>query len=262
MSVVVPVRNEAENIAPLLSEISKALEGISFEVIFVDDSTDGTPEIIQKEAMRSRAPVRMEHREGQSGLSSAVLRGFELAEGDFVAVMDADLQHPPTMLRSMYCAMLHGADLCLPSRRIPGGGDPGLKGSRKFVSSTAAWMGKVMVARLRPLSDPTGGLFMVRRPLLEGAGLKPIGWKILAEVAAVCPCEKIIEIPYVFQKRNSGTSKISLKVTLEYIGQLVSLLTRARKGGRFRVERWSEQQVTESLEELKGAQNSEEEVSR
>ena len=262
ISVVVPVRNEAENIGPLLSEISKALAGISFEVIFVDDSTDDTPGIIREEAARSRAPVRMEHREGQSGLASAVLRGFELAAGDFVAVMDADLQHPPAMLRSMYGAMLHGADLCLPSRRIPGGGDPGLKGFRKLVSSAAAWMGKIMVARLRPLSDPTGGLFMVRRPLLEGAGMKPIGWKILAEVAAVCPCEKVIEIPYVFQKRNSGTSKISLKVTLEYIGQLFSLLTRARKGSRFRVERWSDQQVAESLEELKGAQNHEEGVSR
>lgn len=252
ISVVVPVRNEAENIRPLLSGIAEALADIPYEVVFVDDSTDNTPDIIRDAASKSSAVIKLEHREGQSGLSSAVMRGFQLAEGDFIAVMDADLQHPPSLLRSMYCAMLCGADLCLPSRRIPGGSDGGLKGIRGLISVSAANMGKLMVARLRPLSDPTGGLFMVRRELLRNAKIKPMGWKIMAEVVSVCPCKRIIEIPYAFQQRNSGKSKISIKVTLEYVRQLFSLLARQQKG-RIQVERWAPQQISDSLLKMEGA---------
>ncbi|OCN00282.1 glycosyl transferase [Clostridium sp. W14A] len=250
ISVVIPVRNEAGNIMPLLLEISKALRGISYEVIFVDDSTDETPDVIQKAVLQSAAPITLEHREGQSGLSSAVIRGFSLAKGEFVAVMDADLQHPPSVLRSMYCAMLEGADMCIPSRFIPGGKDGGLKGLRGLISATARWMGKLIVKKLRPLSDPTSGLFMVRRKLLLGADLRPIGWKIMAEVTAVCPCYHIIEIPYAFQSRNSGKSKISMKVTMQYIKQLFSLVFRQQNEKRVSVNHWTTDRVDYCLEEL------------
>jgi dolichol-phosphate mannosyltransferase len=252
ISVVVPTRNEADNIRPLLRGIANALTGISYEVVFVDDSTDGTPEIIRRAAAETPVSVRLEHRENGNGLSSAVIRGFELAKGRFLAVMDADLQHPPEMLRRMYAAMLSGADLCAPSRFIPGGDDGGLRGYRKFVSASARWMGKFFISRIRRMSDPTGGLFMVRRGLLDGAAFKPIGWKILIEVAAVCPCCKIIEIPYAFQSRNSGESKISLKITMEYVKQLFSLLRRKQKYSTVEVERWDEEQVEKSLKELEG----------
>jgi len=252
ISIVAPVRNEEENIPILLQKIADALWGISYEVVFVDDSTDATPVIIQKATLQSLAPIKMEHREGKKGLASAVLRGFQLAEGEYIAVMDADLQHPPFMLRNMYCAMLHGADLCLPSRFIADGGDGGLKGYRRIVSAVARILGKIIIGRLRPLSDPTGGLFMVRRELLQGAELKPIGWKILAEVMTVCPCVHIIEIPYVFQRRNSGESKLSIRVTLEYLRQLLSLLKRENKSRNIEVERWTGTQSLNNLNELEG----------
>jgi len=125
ISVVVPTYNESENVGNLVNQIDYALRGIEYEVIFVDDSTDDTVDAI-KAVMKENANVRMEHRETEKGLATAVLKGFSLANGDYIAVMDADLQHPPTILRSMYAVMETGVDFCVPARFIPGGSDGGL----------------------------------------------------------------------------------------------------------------------------------------
>ena len=107
ISVVVPTYNEAENVGNLVNQIDYALKGIDYEVIFVDDSTDDTVDAI-KAVMAENPHVRMEHRETEKGLATAVLKGFSLADGDYIAVMDADLQHPPAILRSMYAVMRCG----------------------------------------------------------------------------------------------------------------------------------------------------------
>ena len=122
-----------------------------------------------------------------------------MADGDFLACMDADLQHPPAILRPMYAAMLSGADICIPSRLIRGGSDGGLNPARKLVSGTARWMGKIALPSLRNISDPTSGLFMFRKEMLEGADLQPIGWKIMVEGLAMCKYSLVVEIPYEFQ---------------------------------------------------------------
>ncbi|MCM1309051.1 MAG: glycosyltransferase, partial [Butyrivibrio sp.] len=148
LSVVIPTFNEADNIKRLIEEIDAALQNVPYEIIFVDDSTDSTPRLLA-EAAGLDSRIRFEHRENGSGLATAVLRGFELARGDYIAVMDADLQHPPIALRYMYCAMRRGADICVPSRFIPGGSDGGLDFFRKFVSWTARYMGKILLRSLR-----------------------------------------------------------------------------------------------------------------
>ncbi len=251
ISIVVPTRNEAGNIRPLLQRISQATAGIPCEVIFIDDSTDDTPAVIRRAKEECPMPVLLEHREKNGGLASAAARGFELANGRFLAVMDADLQHPPEILRSMYSAVLKGADLCAPSRFLPGGGGGNQKGVRRFISFSARWMGKAMIPRIRRMTDPTGGLFLFRRDLLKETRLQPVGWKILIEIVAVCPCRRIVEIPYEFQGRNSGESKISLRVTAEYIRQLLSLRRRSRRD-RVEVKAWDPEEVRKSLTELEG----------
>lgn len=248
LSVVIPTYNEQDNIGRLLEEIDKALLNVPYEIIFVDDSTDSTPEVLAK-AAGADDRVRFEHREGASGLATAVLRGFELATGDYIAVMDADLQHPPIALRYMYCAMRRGADICIPSRFIPGGSDGGLDIYRKFVSAVARYIGKISLRCLRWISDPTSGLFMFRRSILDGADLQPIGWKIMIEVLAMCTYSKVIELPYTFQDRNAGESKLSGKVTFEYLKQVFGLILRARRN-RTRVVRWSVARLELEMQEL------------
>ncbi|MCR4741135.1 MAG: polyprenol monophosphomannose synthase [Lachnospiraceae bacterium] len=242
LSVIVPTFNESENVGNLVNQIDYALKGIPYEVVFVDDSNDDTPRVIEK-VMDENPNVRLCHREGETGLATAVLKGFELAEGDLIAVMDADLQHPPAVLRSMYAVINNGFDVCVPSRFIPGGSDGGLGPYRKLVSGVARYIGKILLPCLRKISDPTSGLFMFRKEVIRNADLKPIGWKILIEVLAMGNYDSVAEIPYKFQARPAGESKLSSKVTLEYLKQVKGLMTRGKKQSSSKVVRMSGDRV-------------------
>ena len=101
LSVVVPTFNEGKNIRNLVTQIDDALKGIPYEIGSVDDSKDDTPQVIM-EVAKDFPAVRMEHRTGETGLATAVLKGFSLAKGEYMACMDADLQHPPIVLKYMY----------------------------------------------------------------------------------------------------------------------------------------------------------------
>ena len=239
ISIVVPTYNEKDNVGNLVNQIDYALRGIEYEVIFVDDSTDETPDVIKK-VMEENSRVRLEHRTEEKGLATAVLKGFTLSKGDYVAVMDADLQHPPKILKSMYAVMETGVDFCVPSRFIPGGSDGGLGPYRKLVSAVARYIGKILLPCLRKITDPTSGLFMFRREIIEGADMKPIGWKILVEVLATASFKTVVEIPYKFQARPAGESKLSSKVTMEYLLQIKDLMKRGKKQRDMKVIRWSE----------------------
>ncbi|WP_027285323.1 glycosyltransferase family 2 protein [Rubritepida flocculans] len=94
VSVVIPVRNEAENIGPLIGEIEAALAGVAHEILCVDDgSTDATPAILA-EAARA-APLRvLRHRQG-CGQSAAVITGVKAARGEWIATLDGDGQNDP-----------------------------------------------------------------------------------------------------------------------------------------------------------------------
>lgn len=238
ISIVVPTYNEKDNVGNLVNQIDYALRGIPYEVIFVDDSTDDTPDVI-RQVMGENANVRMEHRETEKGLATAVLKGFSMAEGDYIAVMDADLQHPPAILRSMYAVLESGADFCVPSRFIPGGSDGGLGPYRKLVSGVARYIGKILLPCLRKITDPTSGLFMFKKDVIDGADMRPIGWKILVEVLATGTYKAVVEIPYKFQARPAGESKLSSKVTMEYLMQIKDLMKRGKKQKEMKVIRWS-----------------------
>ncbi|MBO6132840.1 MAG: polyprenol monophosphomannose synthase [Lachnospiraceae bacterium] len=238
LSVVVPTFNEKGNVENLVRQIDEALTGIEHEIVFIDDSTDETPKVLEK-VSKENPRVRYEHRTDEKGLATAVIRGFRISDGDFLACMDADLQHPPAILRPMYAALLSGADFCIPSRLIPGGSDGGLNLWRKFVSGTARWIGKIALPCLRKVSDPTSGLFMFKSECIKNADLQPVGWKIMVEVLAMSEYRRIIEIPYAFQDRTSGESKLSGKVTMEYLEQVFKLMSRATKRSGIEVVRWS-----------------------
>lgn len=248
--MIVPTFNESENVGNLTNQIDYALRGITYEIIFVDDSTDDTPDAIRR-VMEENPNVRMEHRETEKGLATAVLKGFKLADGDYLAVMDADLQHPPSILRSMYAIMETGVDFCVPSRFIPGGSDGGLGPYRKLVSGVARYIGKIMLPSLRKISDPTSGLFMFRKSVIDGADLRPIGWKIMVEVLAMGTYRSVVEIPYKFQARPAGESKLSSKVTIEYLKQVADLRSRGKKQSGVTVTRWSAGRLRSELESIK-----------
>src|SRR2546423_1828395 len=143
VSVVVPTRNEQDNIWPLLESLQKALSGLHVEVIFVDDSDDDTPGVIEDAARMmssSRFHIELEHRLAggarAGGLATAVVHGMNRAQAEYVAVIDADLQHPPEQLRVFYDqAVAQNAALVVASRYIKVGSYHALPGAgRPFVS--------------------------------------------------------------------------------------------------------------------------------
>src|SRR6266699_7221503 len=164
VSVVVPTRNEHENIWPLLESLQDALRGLHVEVIFVDDSDDDTPGVIEDAARTlgsSLFRIELEHRLAGSAragrLASAVVQGMNRARAGYVAVIDADLQHPPEQLRVLYDqAVAQHADLVLASRYIQGGSYRGLAGvGRRCISVGLKWTAKLLFPeQLLRVSDP------------------------------------------------------------------------------------------------------------
>src|SRR5512147_1129420 len=228
ISLVIPTRNEAGNIEPLLTRLHQALKGIEAEVLFVDDSTDDTPEVIRKLQEWFPLEVRLIARPPErrkNGLGGAVVEGFQQARGTWVCVMDADLQHPPEVIpQLLYQAKKTGADLVMGSRLAPGGDASSLGFKRMFISQTFAWVTKIAFpARLRNVTDPLTGFFLTRRAALKMEELKPDGFKILLEILVSQPELKVSEVPIHFGQRHAGESKASVAETIKFFRGLFRL---------------------------------------
>lgn len=213
LSVIVPTRNEEGNVVPLVQRVAEALggNGESWELLFVDDSDDGTPHAVQ--AIGSPR-VRLVHRrppERTGGLAGAVCAGFGAARGNHLAVMDGDLQHDPMRLRDLRAALDH-ADIAIASRFTTGGGGlEGLDGGyRETVSQATRIAVRGMFPRIRGVRDPLAGFFALRRSVLEGATLRPDGFKILLELLVRGSWERVTEIPFAMSPRAEGVSKAAL----------------------------------------------------
>jgi len=191
------------------------LAGREWELVVVDDgSPDGTADIA--DGLGRTQPVRVVRRAGKLGLASAVMAGFAAAKGDVLVVMDADLSHPPEVVPSMLDAIAGGADLAVGSRYVTGGGTKDWPLRRRIVSRVACLMGQVLV----PVRDSTSGFFAVRRSVIDGVKLNPIGFKIGFEVMARGRYKKAVEVPYVFRDRELGKSKFGQREIVQYVVQL------------------------------------------
>jgi dolichol-phosphate mannosyltransferase len=225
ISVIIPTYNEALVVEETLRRSAAALRaaGEEFEIVVVDDaSADGTAERV--ESLAHEIPVRVLRRAGRLGLATAVLDGWASCRGDFLGVLDADLQHPPETLTSLVDAIRQGADLVIGSRYVPGGGTSDWTRMRRFISRTATHMAAtVLPLKLAAVGDPMSGIFMIRASALHHAALNPLGYKILLEVIAKAHYKKLVEVPYVFQERERGASKLGPRQYLEYLQHLMRL---------------------------------------
>jgi putative flippase GtrA len=235
LSVVIPTRNERDTIEACLARVAAALAEPprAFEVIVVDDSDDDTPALLGRIAARSPY-LRVLHRAAPhrvGGLSGALTAGFELACGEVVVVMDADLQHPPEVLPQLLDQLhRHGADVCVASRYIEGGSAGGLDGRwRRIVSLAARAVVHLLIPATRSISDPCGGFFAVRRGVLRGAELEAEGFKILVEILAKTPWMSHTEIPYQFARRGGGSSNFGTKEIARFARHMSRLARAPRR---------------------------------
>jgi dolichol-phosphate mannosyltransferase len=237
LSVIVPTFNEALNIRELITQLTRLLDaelGDGYEIIVVDDdSPDRTWELAQ--ALTLECPqLRVMRREQEKGLSTAVIRGWQAARGEFLCVIDADLQHPPSVIVGLHRLMLRGADMAVASRHIEGGGVSDWSVFRRIVSRTAQLIGLlVLPGVVGRVSDPMSGYFMIRRSAIEGITLNPLGYKILIEVLARGRFPWVGEVPYVFTERLHGGSKATARVYLDYLRHLLRLRLSSLPVNRF-----------------------------
>jgi dolichol-phosphate mannosyltransferase len=228
LSVVAPTFNERANVARLVGKLDAALAGVAWEVIFVDDnSPDGTAELV-KQIAAADVRVRCLRRVGRRGLAGAVIEGALASAAPFVAVIDADMQHDETLLPRMLAVLRGGeTDLVVGSRYLEAAGlDEGLSPVRKAGSRLATALGRK--ALKTDVSDPVSGFFMIRREAIDRVAgrLEPSGFKILFDIiASQDEPLRIKELPYAFQAREAGESKLDGRVALEYLGLVAAKLS-------------------------------------
>jgi len=232
LSLIIPTYNEGQNLDALLQALVAVLDPVlpnDYELILVDDDS---PDLTWRQglALGERLPqLRVMRRQGDRGLSSAVIRGWQVAQGQILGVIDADLQHPPEVLQGLLAAMQAGADLAVGSRHVEGGGVSEWSLARRILSRGAQTLGLLILPGVvGRVSDPMSGFFMVRRSAIAGPLLNPKGYKILLEVLGRGRIDTITEVGYVFQERQEGSSKVTGQQYLDYIHHLLRL----RAGGR------------------------------
>lgn len=237
LSLVIPTFKESENIATIIAKLTELLETRipnQYELIVVDDdSPDLTWEVAQS-LIPTYPHLRVMRRHQERGLSSAVIRGWQVAQGEILGVIDADLQHPPETLLQLWSEMEKGADLAVASRHVEGGGVSDWSFVRRFLSRGAQVLGLIILPGvIGRVTDPMSGYFMVRRDAIAGHIMSPIGYKILIEVLGRGNIRWIGEVGYVFQERLEGESKVTWKQYVEYLQHLVRLRLARWPIGRF-----------------------------
>ncbi|MEV5724764.1 MULTISPECIES: glycosyltransferase [Streptomyces] len=230
VTIVVPTFNESANIRRLLHQITESVPSrLPCEVVFVDDSTDDTPDVIREAARDCPFPVTVLHREEPvGGLGGAVVEGMKAAGSDWIVVMDGDCQHPPSLVPDLVATGERaGAGLVVASRYLKGGSRAGLAGSyRVAVSRGATWLTKSLFPRrLHGISDPMSGFFAIRRGDVTAEALKPLGYKILLELAVRSRPRAVSEVPFVFQERFAGASKSTAQEGMRFLRHLAGLRT-------------------------------------
>ena len=243
LTIVVPTYNERDRLAELVDAVlaAAARAHVALELVIVDDnSPDGTG-ILADELARTR-PMQVVRRAGKLGLGTAVVAGFAVANAPIVGVMDADFSHPPTLVPTLFAAMREtGADVVIGSRYIPGGSTPDWPWSRRLLSR----VGCLLARPVAPIHDAASGFFIIRRDVAQSVQIQAGGFKICLELLVRGAPNHVVEVPFRFDDRELGESKMSKKEAAGYLFQLRDLyLLRLREPSR-RIRRYQRLSVAD-----------------
>ncbi|MBI1661960.1 MAG: glycosyltransferase family 2 protein [Nitrosopumilus sp.] len=221
ISIIIPTYNESENIIKILRSIGEILpKSIQTQAIVVDDnSPDGTGKLVEDylKNVKKIADYTIEiiHRKTKDGLGSAILNGIQQAKGDTIVVMDSDFSHPPQILPKLIESIKkYQYDIAIASRYIKGGKIQGWSIKRKTMSKFATLIVKKGLGI--DTKDPMSGFFAFKRNIIKGLNIDAIGYKFLLELLVKTKDVNIKEIPYTFQDRELGSSKLSIKTIFDY----------------------------------------------
>ncbi len=234
LSLIICTLNEGAAIASVIAEVSDHLAGISHEIIVVDDNSQDNTQTEVLELAKTRPNVRLHVRHDERGLSSAAIKGWDIARGRYLGVMDGDGQHDPVAIRTLADLIMQGdKDLVCVSRYI-GKTETGLSFFRDMASKGAT-LATGLVLRV-PLTDPMSGCFMMTREYYMSARpkLTGVGFKILLDIAASSPKKpRFAEVKAALRQRQGGQSKLDLRVVLDLFALLVEKATGGLLKARF-----------------------------
>ena len=223
-SIVVPTYCESENVPKLVEELVKHVK--DFELIVVDDNSPDRTWLTSLESMAKNG-VRgiVVRRLNSKGLATAVLLGIQVAKNEIVVVMDADLQHPPSVVPRLVEVVAQGCDIAIASRYVEGGSVEGWSFVRKTISKGAILLARLLLPQARSVRDPVSGFFAIKRSLVLEVleHLDPEGFKILLELLVKTRWRCVKEIPYSFGLRIHGKSKLGVGQILRYVKHLMKL---------------------------------------
>jgi len=221
VSILIPTLDEGGNIGALIDDLlnTKALPG-PIEIIVADDgSTDSTVDEVRSRSVQH--PVRLLQRSGPPDLTASVLEAAHAASGEFCVVMDADGSHPVEAVARLLEPVMSGkADVAVGSRHVAGGQISDWPAWRRAVSRIAA----LLAWPFTSVRDPMSGFFALRRDRLSQ--LEPIeaGYKVLLEtLVRTRPEPSVVEIPFRFNDRDTGDSKMNARVQWLFVRRLAAL---------------------------------------
>jgi len=221
ISIILPTYNESQNIVNILKLIRENIpKGIYTETIVVDDnSPDGTGKIVEDYILGIKKiaenTIDIIHRKAKNGLSSAILNGIQNAKGDTIVIMDSDLSHPPQIIPKMIEAFKqYQCDLVVASRYITGGNIQGWTTKRKIMSKIATVIAKKGLGV--KTKDPMSGFFAFKKNIIKGLNFDALGYKFLLEILVKSKDINVKEIPYTFENRKFGSSKLDSSIVINY----------------------------------------------
>ncbi len=232
LTIVLATLNERVSLPVLVDQLLQAPLP-PLEIVVVDDgSRDGTREYLSTVAREDRR-VRPIFHEGAQTLLKAHAQGIAAARGDLVVVMDADLQHNPADVPRIVDLLLKGNDLVVASRYAPGG-SPGVRSPlRSCISLGAETLTRVLLPEARSVSDPLSGFYGFRRGYYRAINPEYRGYELLPFVLGMMRGRPVTEVPYVFESRRAGKSKIVTR-DLSFIRVFLTELVLAARVGRER----------------------------
>ncbi|MCY7284949.1 MAG: glycosyltransferase [Cyanobacteria bacterium CAN_BIN43] len=237
-SLVVPTYQESRNIEKMVAILSHLLDELlphDYELIVVDDNSPDRTWEIALGLTESYPQLRVMRRQSERGLATAVIRGWQVARGEVLGVIDGDLQHPPEVLAQLLSAIRQGSDLAVASRMVDGGGVSNWSAKRRFLSRGAQMLGLVVLPRvIGRISDPMSGYFLVKRGAISDQMLNPKGYKILIEVVGRGNINRIGEVGYIFREREEGESKVTWRQYQEYLHHLLRLRLATGRVGKIK----------------------------
>ena len=227
--IVIPTYNEIENIETILEKVFVLDLGV--DILIVDDnSPDKTYAKVQEmiDADLYKGALHLMIRENKEGLGKAYVAGFKWClerEYDFIIEMDADLSHDPKYLPS-FIENIKAYDLVIGSRYVKGGGVVNWSLLRKFISFGGSTYARTILGI--SIKDVTGGFKCFRREVLEAIDLDNIisagyAFQIEMNYRTILKGFKVKEVPIIFEDRVAGKSKMSKKIFIEALLNVVTL---------------------------------------